>query len=260
MNLAQTSAVRKWIGLAGTVLCVFFLLSVFDAIIVRGRQPSNYLSCLPGRSLAVTAPLPEKTGNTEELTYLTDSEEVRAVFDGVQTGFWVGGRMWRGRIVVGPRAQPGLHEVKVSVRDGTGVPSTFRVEVFMDGRRLRGASLSYIRRYFGASPWTAAILLGSLIVPTFGVVFFYSERASRLMEREGKAEIWRVEEVEKGYEVHFGLGLNQGIRQGEVLALLDRKQQPRGCAIVQEVFRDHSVALAGSESLVKPGFSISRST
>jgi hypothetical protein len=261
MTLAQTSTLRKWVGAAGAVFCVLFFLSLFDTLITGIRQPSNYFPCVPGQSMAATGPLFEKIGNIGELTYLTDSQELNVVFDDLQTGFWLGGRMWRGRIVVGPKAKPGLHEVMVQIRDGAhGIsPYRFRVKVFTDASSLRRASPSCIGRYIGVSSWMAVMLFAPLVLFTFVTVFLLSQRASRLMEREGRAEIWRVAEVEKGYEIHFGLGLSQGIRQGDILALLDDKERPLGSAIVRGVFRDHSIALAGREFFVKPGFMVSRS-
>ncbi len=216
MTLAQTSALRTWLGATGAVICVFFLLSLSDALIARLRQPIDYLPCLPGQSLAVTGRLPEKIDSIDELTYLADSKEIRVVFDDFQTGYWLGGRMWRGRIIVSRNAKAGRYEVSISLRDGphAALPSTFRVEVYPDASGLKRASHSFIARYIGASPWMASILLAPLVVFTFGAVFILSQIASRLMEREGRAEIWRVAKVEQGYEIHFSLGLSQGSMPG----------------------------------------------
>lgn len=216
---------------------------------------------MPGESIAVTAPLPEKIGTIGELTYHTDAEDLRVVFDSLQSGYWLGGRMWRGRIVVGPEARPGLHETIVAAREGVQMkpPYTAHVEVFRDALSLRKASPSYILRYLGASPWAAALFFAPLFLLAFGAVFLLSRKAARLLAREGKAEVYDVAEGEKGCEIYFGLGLSQGIRPGDAMAIFDEKERPTGTAIVQEVFREHSTALAGSESLVKPGFMVSRS-
>ena len=261
MKLARISALRKWVGVAGAILCVLLLFFISDALTARLRRPSNHFPCLPGQSVAVTGPLSEEKSALEQLRYATDSKGVRLVFDDVLTGHRLGGRMWRGTIIVGTDAEPGRHEITVPAGEAANrlPPGTFSIDVFTDGRSLRRASPSYVRRYVGPSPWTAAAISGALVLLVFGAAFVLSQMASRLMEQEGRAEIWQVREVEKGYEIDFGLGLSNGVQRGDTLFVFDRKDRPVGSAVVQEVFQDRSLALAGRESPARPGFVISRS-
>jgi len=261
MTLTQVSIWRNWAGKAGALFCILLFLFLLDALTARLREPLNHLPCLPGQKVAVTGPLTERVGNLQELTYLSNSKNVRLVFDSVQTGFWLGGYMWRGRILVSRETQPGQYKVAVPTPKATQGKSAslFQVEVFKDEFSLYKASTSFTRRYLGISPWGAALFLIPFILLTFGVVFFLSQKAEGLLAQEGKAEVYRVSKGENSYQIYFGLGINQGILPGATLTLFNDQKQTIGTATVQEVFKDHSIAQIGSESSVRPGFIVSRS-
>jgi len=258
MTLRETSILRDWTGKVGTLFCVLFFLTLLDGFNARFREPRDYFPCLPGQSIAVTAPLPEGTGNLQELTCPTNSKGISVVCDSVQTGFWLGGHMWQGRILVSSGTQPGGYEVAVLPRNvGKAKPvKPFRVSVFEDEAHLRKASASYIRRYLGIMPWSIVPFFFFLIPPAFGAVFLLSRKAEALLAKNGKAEVYRVLKGETGYMIYFGLGLNQGILQGNPVALLDEKKRPTGTATVQAVFEDYSIAHIDSKFPVRPGFMV----
>jgi hypothetical protein len=209
----------------------------------------------------VTGPLAEKIDDLRQLTYLSNSKDIRLVFDSVHTGFWFGGYMWSGRILVSREIQPGLYKLAVPTqRDAKSKSaSLFQVEVFKNEFSRRQASPSFIHRYLGISPWRTALFLFPFILLTFGIVFFLSQKAEVLLAQEGKAEVYRVLQGEIGCQIFFGLGKNQGILPGVSLALFNEQEKLIGRATVQEVFEDYSIAQTGLESSVMPGFIVSRS-
>jgi hypothetical protein len=257
----KASLWRDWVGRAGALFCILFFLSLLDVFVAGFRKPANYLSCTPGQTLAVTGSLAERADHPGDLFYLSSSKDIRLVFDSAQAGFWSGGYMWRGRILVNREILPGRYRVAVPhQRDGKRKSaSLFQVEVFKDEFSLRQASFSFILRYLAIPPWKAALFGVPFILSTFGAVFFLSYRTQRLLAQEGKAEVYRVLRGEKGYQIYFELGKNQGVLPGASVALFDEQKKPVGRATVEEVFGDYSIAQTGLESSVRPGFIVSRS-
>ena len=113
MTSTKASLLRDWAGRAGALFCILLFLSLLDAFIAGFREPLHHLSFSPGQEMAVTGPSGEKMDDLRKLTYLSNSRDIRLVFDSVQTGFWFGGYMWRGRILVSREIQPGQYKVVV---------------------------------------------------------------------------------------------------------------------------------------------------
>ena len=249
---------RDWTGKAGTLFCVLFLLTLLDGFNARFREPRDYFPCLPGQSIPVTAPLPEGTGSLQELTCPTTSNGVGVMCDSLHTGFWLGGQLWQGRLLVSAGAQPGSYDVAALPRRAGGgrQVSPFHVRVFADDTHLRKASASYIRRYLGRSPWSIVPFFIFLIPAAIGAVFLLSRKAEALLALSGRAEVYRVLEGETGCMIYFGLGAGQGMLRGNPVALLDKKKRRTGTATVEEVFEDYSIARIDSKSHVRPGFMV----
>jgi hypothetical protein len=261
MNLKQTSTWRKWIGRIGTLLCLLLFLAILDALVARFREPLNHFSCLPDSRIAVTGPLVGKIADPRELTYQTNSKEIRLVFEAVQTGYWFGGYMWNGTLLVGPRIEPGGYQLTVYSKKGDqkSSPALFEIEVSKDLAAYHHQSKSFIERSLEINPWTVALGLIPFILLTFGTVFYLSHRAEILLAEQGKAEVYRVTKEESGYRIFFGLGRNQGIQPGYRLNVMDNQGREVGSIIAQEVFEGHSTAQLDSGLNVSPGFIISQS-
>jgi len=205
--------------------------------------------------------LSEKIGSSDELKYVTNSRGIGLVIDSLQTGFWLGRPMWRGRILVSTETQPGQYEIVLFTQKGGKENSvnSFRIRVFRDEAGLRKASASYIRRYLGISPWWAAPFFFLLIVLMFGAVFFLSRKREGLLAKDGKAEVYRVLKGEASCMVYFGLGSRQGIHPGTSVTLLNVGGERIGTAVVEDVFEDHAIARTERDFSVWPGPIIVRS-
>ncbi len=259
LALERVSALRKWAGRVAALFCLLFFLSLLDASVSRFREPSTYLACIPGQLLTVTGPL-GAADNLQKLTYVSDSDKIRLMFESVHTGFWLGGLQWRGRIVVDSDTPPGGYQLAVPIHKQGGSRSIYRfsINVFRDRITLRKASFSYIERHAGVSPWVSALFFLALTVPTGVGVFFLSQRVEYLLAHEGRAEVYRVVEGKEGYQIFFGLGAKHGIRPGDSLTVVRPKNVPIGTATVEEVFEYHSSArTAFLQPAVSPGFIVS---
>jgi hypothetical protein len=260
MDLKQTLTWRNRIGKTGTLLSVLLLLTVLDGLISRFREPPNHFSCLPGSRIAVSGPLKEKAENIEELTYRSDSREIQLVFEGIQTGFWLGENLWNGRLDIDPLVQPGEYTLRVQTGKKPEIKSgtLLQIEVHKDLRQLHQKSKSFLLRYLGTSLWQAALFMIPLIMIIFGIVFFLSHKIEMLLAEQGKAEVYRIRKGDEGFEIFFGLGSKQGIKPGSFLTILDKQGGVVGSVTPQEIFEGHSIARVDSGMTVQPGFMIKR--
>jgi hypothetical protein len=261
MTLTQSSLWGKWIGRTGTLLCILLFLAILDPLVARFREPLNHFSCLPGSHIPVTGPLAEKMEDPRELTYQANSKEIQLVFEAIQTGYWFGGYMWNGTLIVGSQIQPGGFRLTVQSKKGPqkNPLSLFEIEVFKDQASLLHQSKSFIERSLEINPWKVVLFLIPSILLTFGIVFYLSHRAEVLLAEQGKAEVYRITKGENGDQIFFGLGRNQGIQPGHRLTLIDNQGREVGSVIAQEVFEGHSTARLDTGLNVSPGFIISQS-
>jgi len=256
MTLDRISRWRSWAGIAGAVCCLISLLAVIDALAARFKQPLNVYQVLPGTVLDIQGPLREAVDSTQKLTFQCDSQDIRLVFEGVQTGYWMGGYLWRGRLVIGPETRPGLYSLKVLGPGKAASPPypPFQIRVFGDPGTYRRNLSSLIQRYSGFAPWGVAALAFIPVLCFFALVFCLSQKIEGLLAQEGKAEIYRVRQTDRGIEISFGLGRDQGLEEGTRLNLFDEKGQSLGTVEVRSVTAGEAMALATEEQGVRPGF------
>jgi len=256
LTLDRISWWRSWAGIAGAVCCLISLLAVIDALAARFKQPLSLFQVLPGTVQNIQGPLREAVDSTQKLSFQCDSQDIRLIFEGVQTGYWMGGYLWRGRLVIGPETRPGLYSLKVLAPGKAATPPfpPFQIRVFGDPGTYRRNLPSLIQRYSGLAPWGVA---ASAFIPTlcfFTLVFFLSQKMEGLLAQEGKAEIYRVRQTDQGIEIFFGLGRDQGLEEGTLLNLFDEKGQSLGTVKVRTVAARDAVALAAEEQGVRPGY------
>jgi hypothetical protein len=260
MTLKQIQFWRTWTGRLGALLCLLLFLVILDALVARFRVPLTRFGGLPGTSLPVNGPLAEKIDRIEDLSFQSPTPDIRLEFEDLQTGFWMGGNLWNGRLHISPQARPGRYPLAVLNGKGKEGPKAFffQVEVFPDRIALRKSSKSLLIGYLGLYPWPTALVLFPLLVLTFGAVFWFSHQGSALLARQGKAEIYRLKKTEGGLEIFFGLGKNHGLEPGETLTLLNARGEKMGSVTVAEVQTDYSSAeVAGGED-IRPGLWVCR--
>jgi len=256
MTLDWISRWRRWAGIAGSIFCLLSLLAVIDALVAQFKQPLSLFQVLPGTVLDIQGPLREAVDTPQKLSFQCDSQDIRLVFEGVQTGYWMGGYLWRGRLVIGPETRPGLYSLKVLAPGKAATPPfpPFQIRVFEDPETYRRNLPSLVQRYSGVAPWVAAVVAFFPAIGFFALVFFLSQRIERLLAQEGKAEIYRVRQTELGIEISFGLGRDQGLEEGTRLNLFDEKGQSLGTVEVRTVTAGDAMALVAEKQRVRPGY------
>ncbi len=260
MDLDRIGAWKNRISLAGAVLCCLFTISVIDGGVWYLRLPFNSLRLLPGESVNLTGPMAPEVGAIDGMGFETDSAAVCVSFEGVFSGFWMGARMWRGRIYLSPDIAAGDYLVSVfgkEDRKRVGA-NTFHLMVYKDREAYLAASNSLILRYSGLSPWAAAGFFFSMALLACLLLYVMSGKKDRLMARQGEAEVFHVREDETGVSIYFGLGRIHGIETGSELLLLDSKRRLLGKIRVESVSDTDGVAKVDALSEAKPGCLVKR--
>jgi hypothetical protein len=107
-------------GILAMVLLVGALLALADALVggLKGNQTA--IELIPDSRFLISGPMPTKTEAIKD--FIIDGQpadgSVRLVPDTIFTGYWFGGSMWRGAIVVDPFAREGSFVISVKDRFG----------------------------------------------------------------------------------------------------------------------------------------------
>lgn len=258
MTLERVSRYREYCGRAGAILCLLLVLIVLDGVTAQFRHPLNLLETFPGGRESANGLLREDVTGVDRLAAATDTDLIRFHFEGVQTGFWFGQKMWRGAIEISPRIEPGKYALKVSVQgDPSAKPlASFTIRVYRNQDDYRREALSLCVRYLGLPAWGLLAGIFPLTCIVFVMVNFLSRREAELLAREGRAEIYRIAKGEWGLEIAFGLGARHGVHVGSEFALLDETGRQTAVVVAQKVSETDTLAQVGADSGAKPGYSV----
>jgi hypothetical protein len=261
MDLGQ---VTHWRGLAskiGAAFCIIAMLALVDGLLVHFRERANFVKVLPGANVQINGELTDEAYDIQDLTFVTSSDQLTVNFEAIHKGYFLGGDMWRGRLIVGPGIAPGEYNLAVLPKRSVSprkAPS-FRIKVFPDALSLQKSSTSLIRRTFGISAFVVAAGCLPGILLAFGAVFLLSGKREALLAATGQAEVYQVIRGDDGFEIRFGLGTAHGISPGARVAIYDEVGQQVGTGTVEVCNRKVSVAQATSDQPIKAGYLVSRS-
>ena len=260
MDLEQ---VNKWRDLAskiGAAFCVIALMVLVDGLLVHFREPANLVKVLPGAVTQINGELTDEAHRVEDLTFTSNSDQLQVVFEALHKGYFLGGDMWRGRLIVGPHISPGEYSLSV-IPKRTVSPRkapAFRIMVFPDVLSLQKSSTSLIRRWFGVSAFMVAAGCLPGILLAFGAVFLLSGKEDALLAAAGKAEIYRVTRREGGCEIRFALGASHGIGPGATILIYDASGRQVGTGAVEASSQNNSVAQVTCDQEIMVGYFVSR--
>jgi hypothetical protein len=233
---------------------------MIDGLLVHFREPANLVKVLPGANVQINGELTDEANHVQDLTFVSSSNQLTVTFEAIHKGYFLGGDMWRGRLIVGPDISPGeyrlavLPKSTVSPRKGPA----FRILVFPEALSLQQSSTSIIRRWFGISAFQVAAGCLPGILLAFGAVFLLSGKREALLEASGQAEVYRVTRGDGGWEIRFGLGTAHGLSPGAGVAIYDEAGQQVGTGTVEVCNPKVSVAQATSDQAIKVGYLVSR--
>lgn len=260
MTLEQINRLRDGLGKCGALCCLVFLLAVVDGLVVGFREPANLFRLLGGESVAVNGYLNEDVTDLGQLTYKSPSDGIGVTFEVIHSGFWLGGKMWRGLLTVSLEQEQGEYSVAVYPRnDPSPKASTLLlVRVYPDAESMRRDAKSFIERTLNVSPWMVFAIFFPLALLSFFLVFLLSQRRERLMREIGMADIYHMVRRDSAWEISFSLGTLHGVEPGSRLNVLDRGGLRVGEAVVIESTATDSTATVDLECLVTPRHMVSR--
>jgi hypothetical protein len=260
MDLGQINRWRNLASKAGAAFCVIALLAMIDGLLVHFREPANLVKVLPGAVTAINGELTDEAHKVQDLTFTSSSDQLQVTFEALHKGYFLGGDMWRGRLIVGPGIAPGEYSLSVLPRRTLSPRKApaFRILVFPEALSLQKSSTSLIRRWFGISAFQVAAGCLPGILLAFGSVYYLSGRREALLAASGRAEVYRVTRGDDGCEIHFALGTAHGISPGAEVAIYDGGGQQVGTGTVEASNRKVSVAQVTSDQEIKVGYLVSR--
>ena len=260
MDLGQVNHWRDLASKIGAAFCVIALLALVDGLLVHFREPANLVKVLPGAVTEINGELTDEAHRIEELTFTSSSDQLQVTFEAIHKGYFLGGDMWRGRLIVGPGISPGEYSLAVLPKRTISPRKApaFRIVVFPDALSLQKSSTSMIRRWFGISAFAVAAGCLPGILLAFGAVYVLSGKREARLAATGKAEVYRVTRVDGGYEIRFALGTAHGMSPGARIAIYNEAGQQVGTATVEVSSPTDSVAQVTTDQEIKVGDLVSR--
>jgi hypothetical protein len=260
MDLREANHWRDLASKVGVIFCAFAWLALVDGLLVHFREPANLIKVLPGAVTEINGELTDEATHVQDLTFVSSSDQFQVAFEAIHKGYFLGGDMWRGRLLVGPGISPGEYHLAVMpLRSSSPRPApAFRILVFADALSLQKSSTSLIRRWFGISAFVVAAGCLPGILLAFGAVFLLSGKREALLLAAGQAEVYRVTRGDSGCEIRFGLGTAQGMSAGIRVSIYNTSGQQVASATVEESNQTDSIALVTTDQEIKAGYLVSR--
>jgi hypothetical protein len=258
MSEAGLARLRGLLGWLAAACCLCAGLCLADGFIDSFRTGPNTFSILPGGTESLTAPLPAQAADASAMRTTIDHPGLSLEVATQTQGFWLGNRMWQGRVRAADDVKPGTATVVLRAPDGDAATAqVFILQVFSDASSRDAASNSRIVRLTGQSPLAAAAVcfIAALVVGFF--VFLTSRRLEALWTREGKAVVYMTKKTPEGLLISFGLGTDQGLSPGASVSVRDASGLPVATASVVRCASDDASALVMGEGKVELGSIVS---
>jgi len=254
---------RKIMGIMCSLCCFVLLIALVDGLLARFRQNPSEFHILTGTQISVIGPLPSDIQDLRKLQVtMTPEYGIRFALLGTQTGYWLGGTLWRATVDVLPEAPKGKYIIKVTAPPYSKKPlREFTIFVYDDPKAIQRVSLSMFRRYLGVNPWVVFCGALGIAVCLGSTLFLLSSRIERLLKEKGFGEIYRVifdHEAGKTF-VFFGLGESNGISEGDMLEVFNTNGEKLGRIEVKEVSENDGIGLWEDKNiLLKSGFLVKK--
>jgi len=209
---------QKRVGLLAMVLLAGALLSLADALIGGLGGSRGVIELIPDSRYQISGPMPPKTEAIKD--FVIDGQpkdgSVRLLPEAVFSGYWFGGSMWRGLIVVDPSAREGSFALSVKDRFGEKQnPSlVFTIKIWPDQTTLNAHSASFLTRKTGRSPYFFVVGLALCGFAAAGVNFILGRLWARHLAAHDCGEIYKLRRTERGTEITCELRCGGALRPG----------------------------------------------
>lgn len=239
MNILQAQQLRMILGWLTAALLFACLACLADALAAGFKGETRIFQAIPGATLPVTAHLPPGAATLAETRVVGGDDSVALVAEELFSGFWLGGTMWRGSVIVSPDALPGTWRLTLEgppliEKPKGALPITFTITVHPDALAMQQASPSLVMRMSGYEPSMLSLLFFCLALPGGLGGFLLSGRIERLLTLEGKAIVYMVKKSDGDTLISFSLGLEHGLGNGMSIHIVDQTGREVGEARVTE--------------------------
>lgn len=205
-------------------LAMFFLLTaafcLVDALLggMKGRQSS--IELIPDTFFQISGPMPPKTNSLRGFVIEGEPEDgsVRLLPEEVFSGYWLGGSMWRGRIVVEPHAQANTYIINVKDQFGEkqNPALVFSVRIWANQEELNAHSPSRLTRMSGLDPFVFVLGFVFCGLVTGTVNFLLGRAWQRHLAAHQCSEIHMLKRLEEGVEIKCDMrGLVPPVHPGD---------------------------------------------
>lgn len=260
--------VRLFNGIAITAL-IMMVLAFIDASISGLTEPDTLFRAVRGDSIPVSGLVGKAVEGAQETSGFVSERydpntllRVTPVSQAYRLDFVeLKGKIWRGVLTIPTIVEPGEYRFHVHGRHDSPTPDdeAYVLRIFVDKASYRADFRSWFMRLLGVKPWVATMSLIPVGVLLLGASFLVSSRDETRMQAKGIGSIYKLARRDDHWEVIFGLGSNQGVNEGDRLAILDRGRAHVGDLVAQKVRADFSIAHVALDTPLAPGFLVARS-
>lgn len=248
---------QKRTGVVAMMLLVAALLSLADALVGGFRGERGSIPLIPGSRFLISGPLPPRTEAIKDFVIEGQPEDgsVRLVPETLFAGYWFGGSMWRGAIVVDAQAQEGRYVI--SVKDAYGEKQNpalvFNVRLWPDEATRNANSPSRLTRLTGKSPFVIAFALALGGMVAIGVHFVCGRLWARHLHAHHCGEIYKLRQTDRGTEVTCELRCGGMVRPGMEGAIYTAAGELVSAGTVASCLKGEVLMLVRSPNRVRLG-------
>jgi len=243
------------------ILAMFFLfgalLSLADALVggIKGNQGA--IELIPNSRFLLSGPLPPRTEAIKD--FVIDGQppdgSVRLVPEAIFSGYWFGGSMWRGALVVAAEAREGEHILRV--KDPFGEKQNpalvFKVRIWPDEATRNAHAASFLTRKTGQSPYLFAVGLTFCGLAAGGLNFLFGRLWARHLAKHHCGEIYKRLQTERGLEITCELRCGEAVQPGMEGAVYRPSGELLCAARVTSCEQGEVVMLVGDPTPVRLG-------
>lgn len=210
---------QKFSGVLAMLFFAATFLSLFDGMRTGFLGPGD-IRLIPGEQYAVSGPMPPRTELLPDFVLSGQPADgsVRLIPEEIFTGYWFGGGMWRGHIVI-EAAQPGTYTIAVRDRFGEkqNPALVFAVTVYADSADRQAHSLSMLYRWTGidAHWFSAGFAVTGLVLAA--ATYLLGRTWSAVLARHGCGEVFRLKTIDGHYEVGIHMRPSPSMPVGSML-------------------------------------------
>ncbi|WP_243367529.1 hypothetical protein [Fundidesulfovibrio soli] len=260
MNISDCQNVRRFSGWIASALLFAALACLADGLAAGFKGEQRDLQGLPGSTQPVTAPLPQGAATIRDIIVQGGDGQVSLTPQSEFSGFWLGGTMWRGDVLIAEDAPPGktiftLTGPSTDPLAPAPKPLIIAVTVHANADAMRSASPSFVTRATGVHPFSASVAMLLLALP-FGVAGYLANRTfERILAQNGQAVVYLAKKDENGMVIAFSMGTRHGLRTGVHVPVFDERGIQTGEALVDGCQSDDCTARMVTGAC-KPGYMV----